>query len=35
MIIDFVHPERPMKPLHKFALTTWTAMAKRADRAWA
>jgi hypothetical protein len=35
MILDFVHPIKPMKPLHKAALTTWTAWAKRADRVWA
>jgi rubrerythrin len=35
MILDFVHPTGPMKPLHKFALSTWTAWAKRADRNWA
>jgi hypothetical protein len=34
-ILDFVHPKGEMKPLHKFALTTWTAWARRADRAWA
>ncbi len=35
LVIDFVHPQTPMKPLHKAALATWTAFAKRADRAWA
>jgi hypothetical protein len=35
LILDFVHPTRPMKPLHKLALGTWTALAQRADRAWA
>jgi hypothetical protein len=34
-ILDFVHPQGKVKPLHKFALSTWTAWAKRADRVWA
>jgi hypothetical protein len=35
MVLDFVHPQKPMKPLHKAALSTWTALARRADRLWA